>query len=213
MKITKRVLPNLILSGIVLSISGIAFAFTSVNLSSRAQSWTAATCNQALLNSKDNLTNNEKATICYNFLKANEQQVAINNHQLSIDDLYARAAIPGPQGIQGEKGDKGDTGTQGVQGIQGLPGANALVNKSRIYTNTSDPVSPDEFTTIVEAFCNDDNDVVVSGGYIKDRSPNLEVVSNYSITRLSGNSSWAVGAYSTNGRWPIQATVSCLQVD
>ena len=110
MKLTKL---SLGIIGIVvglISITGVTYALTSIDFNTRAQSWTAAKCTQALTSSKNNLDNNETATICYNFLVANEQKTAINNQQLSINDLFNRAGIPGPKGDKGDVGPKGDNG-------------------------------------------------------------------------------------------------------
>ncbi len=126
MKISKKSLSTFGVVVGILSLSGVAYAFTSTDFNTRAQAWTTATCTQALINSRNNLSNNQKATICYNFLRANEQQNTLNGHQLSIDDLLSRAAVPGPKGDKGDTGEqgpvgpKGDTGEQGIQGLEGL---------------------------------------------------------------------------------------------
>ena len=129
MKYSKKLILGIATLSSLTILGGTVYAFTSTDFSTRAQNWTAATCTQALMNSRNNLSNNEKATICYNFLRANEQQLALNNQQLSINDLYVRAGTPGPKGDKGDTGEQGPIGPKGDTGEQGIPGNPASVTK------------------------------------------------------------------------------------
>jgi len=129
MKYSKKLILGIATLSSLTILGGTVYALTSNDFSTRAQTWTAATCTQALINSRNNLSNNEKATICYNFLRANEQQLALNNQQLSINDLYVRAGIPGPKGDKGDTGEQGPIGPKGDTGEQGIPGNPASATK------------------------------------------------------------------------------------
>ena len=113
----------------------------------------------------------------------------------------------GGTGPQGETGPAGPPGPAGPAGPSG-----AGIDKSRIYQNI-------EFANVVfgpasvaEAFCNDANDVLLSGGYWGSHI-DVHVYSSYSNNRPSGISGWQVAGTSRGAPGLIQAIVNCLRVD
>ena len=139
MHFTKKSMLAVAALSLTVIIGGTAYAYNVIDFSSRAKSWTSETCTKALTTSKNSLSNNEKATICYNFIKANEQQISLDKQQLSIEDLYKLASSPGPKGDTGSQGPVGLTGPQGVAGISGESGPMLLDGNNKFLGNLITP--------------------------------------------------------------------------
>jgi len=82
MKITKRsaMLPTLILS-VTLLTSGIVYALTSADFSSKAATWAKANCTSSLASAKATTSNTQIAMSCYNYNKINEQALSLTGLQ------------------------------------------------------------------------------------------------------------------------------------
>ena len=138
----------------------------------------------------------------------NRVWAAIQDLQSQITNIQL---IPGPTGAQGP------AGADGVQGLQGPAGEN--INKDRIYVVTSDTVfvfpGPNSFAT---ARCHDNNDPLLSGGFILDQGfgKHTSVISSTG-SPTDGTAGWTVGANSDaeNTLYPgsIRAEAYCLSVD
>lgn len=129
------------------------------------------------------------------------------------------AGPQGPAGLDGQPGADGAQGPQGVAGPQGPQGPAGTatgggIDKSRTYTNYSSVQYSTAFIAFtVEAFCNDSNDVLLSGGYWKDGDLSLQILINWAVEGPSGISGWTVRAHSVAGGLGLQASANCLRVD
>jgi len=117
---------------------------------------------------------------------------------------------PGADGAPGPAGPPGPPGPQGPQGIQGPPGpAGGGIDRGHVYVNIESATVPPgpSPSTEIDVFCNDANDVALSGGFYRAHL-GLEIYSSY--PRPGG---WHVGATSTGAAGLAQAIVVCLRVD
>ena len=64
----------------------------------------------------------------------------------------------------------------------------------------------------VNAFCDDANDAVLSGGFYRAHL-GLEIFSSYPLMVPFGPAGWHVGATSTGAPGLAQAVVVCLRID
>lgn len=69
------------------------------------------------------------------------------------------AGAEGPRGPQGFAGPIGATGPQGPEGMPGMNGGGLYVNKASVYCQEAVAT-----TDGVEVSCNDDNDLLLTGG-------------------------------------------------
>lgn len=123
---------------------------------------------------------------------------------------------PGPQGepgAMGLQGLTGNTGPQGLQGIQGPPGPSGTgLDKTRMYRTISAfvpvPFGP---VTTAEATCNDNNDILISGGFWGSHGG---IITTASFPNPSFPlSTWTVGATTVGADGSIQAIAYCYRVD
>ena len=87
-----------------------------------------------------------------------------------VQGLPGEPGEPGLPGAKGDKGDKGEAGVAGQQGPQGIQGPAGTagkdgedglsISKGSVYTR-SNTTTPGAFAT---ASCDDNNDIVVTGG-------------------------------------------------
>lgn len=117
---------------------------------------------------------------------------------------------PGPMGLQGLQGEVGPQGPQGIQGIQGPSGTG--LDKTRMY-RTSSAFVPVPFgpVTTAEATCNDNNDILISGGFWGSHGGIITTASfpNPSFPLPT----WTVGATTVGADGSIQAIAYCYRVD
>ena len=120
-------------------------------------------------------------------------------------------SVQGPPGPSGPTGATGATGATGPAGPPGASGGGGI-EKSRIYQTSN--LVPVGFgpATVVEASCNDANDVLLSGGFWAAHV-DIVVYSSYSLNRPAGISSWQVAGTSVGAPGSIQAIANCLRVD
>ena len=113
----------------------------------------------------------------------------------------------GPQGPQGEQGPMGPTGPQGPAGTGGAP-----IDTSRMYQSVSDMVLVSFGPAIqVNAYCNDSNDVLLSGGYWTSHF-DIRVGLSYPVPSIY-SSHWTIYATTVSGDGYVQAIAMCLRVD
>lgn len=137
-------------------------------------------------------------------------QEQINNIEL----LPGPIGPEGPQGPQGEMGPIGPQGPQGEQGLQGEPGpAGAGIDRSMVYRNFTDLVPVPGVgnpAVMAEIGCQDDNDVLLSGGFWRAHV-DIEILSSY--PNLGVTQSWQVWAISNGAAGSVQAVAECLRVE
>ena len=102
----------------------------------------------------------------------------------------------GPQGIQGIQGERGFNGTNGVNGTQGPPGPSGItfLNGTNLYITTGDFDFLAPFSSTASCIIAGDpttlNNVVVSGGFLKDGSINgvvsIQGEQSFPVSDLSG---------------------------
>lgn len=86
------------------------------------------------------------------------------------------------------------------------------IDKSRIYKKYANMITPASFVCQnVVAYCNDANDVLLSGGYSADAV--LQVIRNYSVEDVNSVSGWSVRACPSGGAAFFEASADCLRVD
>ncbi len=122
----------------------------------------------------------------------------------------------GPQGLQGPTGATGPQGIQGIQGIQGPPGpAGSGITQSDVYFRYSDlidvPGAGNPGTQIF-AFCDDTNDVALSGGFWTSHL-DIRIGSSYSLRPIGGRQSWQMFVLPAGAPGQAQAIVDCLRVE
>ena len=136
---------------------------------------------------------------------------------------------PGAPGEKGEKGDKGDVGGMGPQGIQGPAGPagkdGTVLNKSAFYVvQQNGLVVPGAGATSYTVYCNDNNDVVItgwckvmhSGGNNFYNRPRLTEMGVVNPTDPNGKSGWACTAEGndvTQANGTMFVSVTCLAVN
>lgn len=146
----------------------------------------------------------------------------------AITGLHAEiAAIPaGPQGPQGEQGPQGDAGPQGEQGPMGPQGpqgetgpSGSSIDKDRVYVAASAwmNVAPGP-TTFARAFCDDSNDVLLSGGFhVTEPQFNHVTITSSSGMPTDNPANWTVAAITDAtgdlDLGSIQAEAYCLRVE
>ncbi len=92
--------------------------------------------------------------------------------------------------------------------------SNIALNKTNVYTTTGDELLSTTETQYSEAFCDDDNDIVLSGGYTSFPDKKMHVVSSQQGDESTGTSSWVVGAFGENPNdFAFQAYASCYSVE
>ena len=119
----------------------------------------------------------------------------------------------GPQGPQGEQGPIGPEGPKGDNGEQGPAGpAGSGIDKNDVYqVVTRSMIDPGQYVHM-EAPCEDDNDVLLSGGFFM-RFPNIHVVQSDGRPYYTP-AAWYVDAYNDGDRrTQIAATAHCLRVE
>jgi hypothetical protein len=123
--------------------------------------------------------------------------------------------IQGPKGDTGVTGDVGSVGPQGEQGIAGPQGPQGLtgpgINRANTYTVDVYVTIEAGQTGAATAYCNDSNDVLLSGGFL----PSVGIVVGSSFPNpYSPNQGWIVRASnSINTSTILLATALCLRVD
>ncbi|HSX47234.1 MAG TPA: hypothetical protein VLF63_00525 [Patescibacteria group bacterium] len=85
----KRYSMPLVIVLVIILGGGIVYALTSVNFANRALSWVNTNCNQKLLNSANDNSHNQLATICFNYLKNGEQDTTLRSLQNSANIALA----------------------------------------------------------------------------------------------------------------------------
>jgi len=123
-----------------------------------------------------------------------------------------QAGATGSQGPSGTSGAQGPAGPQGLAGVAGAPGAGGI-DKSRLYTKLASTTTPPASFIAQEivAYCDDANDVLLSGGYLRDTT--LQILRNYSVESSSGISGWAVRAHPSGAEAQFLSSANCLRVD
>jgi hypothetical protein len=88
------------------------------------------------------------------------------------------------------------------------------ISKSRTYKTTSTIVVSQIYTQEAEAFCNDSNDVLLSGGYIGTADKKLHISGSGAGDESTGISSWVIAGFGEepNG-YTFQAFANCYSVD
>lgn len=70
------------------------------------------------------------------------------------------------------------------------------LNKSNVYRRDSSPATVTTTTpATAEAFCDDANDIVLSGGFVSSPDKKMHITSNIAGDESSGVSSWAVTGF------------------
>ncbi len=126
------------------------------------------------------------------------------------------AGADGAQGPQGIQGPVGPQGPQGLQGIQGPPGpAGSGITQSDVYVRYSDlidvPGAGNPGTQIF-AFCDDTNDVALTGGFWTSHL-GIRIGSSYSLRPIGGRQSWQMFVLPDGAAGQAQAIVDCLRVE
>lgn len=139
---------------------------------------------------------------------------AIQDLQSQIANIQLIPGPIGPQGPAGVQGPQGATGSQGPQGIQGPAGlAGAELDRSRVYQRYTDllPVVAHAPGTTAEIFCDDENDVLLNGGFFVSHN-NVRPLASYGIFGVRAG--WRVGA-AIEGDYggQVQASAQCYRVD
>ena len=123
----------------------------------------------------------------------------------------------GSVGLAGEPGAIGPIGPQGLQGIQGPAGSGSgsvALDRARTYKTTVTTVVPAHFNNDAVAACNDENDVLLSGG-----ASGFYYPANITITRSEAfpftlRQTWVVSALNTSASdINLTAFAFCYRVD
>lgn len=131
------------------------------------------------------------------------------------DGMTGPAGASGPAGAKGEKGDTGTPGPAGSQGPAGKDGKDGtVITKENIYVRSA----MDASNGIATAYCDDADDVIISGGCFTNGT--LHVVGATgpsgltSAASVDGKSGWICGTATspTPGAPSVTATATCLAV-
>ena len=125
--------------------------------------------------------------------------------------------LTGAAGVAGPAGPVGAAGADGTAGPQGPPGTGGGITQGDVYQNITTVATVPGLgnpSTEIDAFCDDNNDIAMSGGYWLS-SQNMQVLGNYGVYPIGGRQRWHVGILPT-GAIPegggAQAIVNCLRV-
>jgi len=145
--VKRYILTALLVSLAVATNASIAYATTGAAFFNEAAKWSYANCRTVSTTSRIN------NTICHlldtsrdNAIVDALQNFTNTSQQNSIDDLTARASIPGPKGDKGDTGDAGSKGDKGDTGEQG-PAAVSKMLKVVIQGNEYGPVVNEQLPT------------------------------------------------------------------
>lgn len=124
--------------------------------------------------------------------------------------LTAPAGVKGDKGDKGDPGAKGDTGSQGLPGDQGVPGKDGkegtVITKQSVYTRTGAASSGTSY-----AYCDDNNDVVLTGGC----SGSVPMAFNgpLFVSDTSTKTAWQCSRWGLASAGEVAvATIVCLEV-
>ncbi len=116
---------------------------------------------------------------------------------------------PGAAGAQGAVGPKGDVGPQGPAGPAGAPGKDGKdglsITKNSLYT-----VSTGLIAGSAIAYCEDENDIVLSGSCV-GQGVLWGVIGPHQPTNPEMKSGWECKPSNVGGN-PVSATAVCLEV-
>lgn len=78
MRLSKQILPGIVAVTGTLIISSVVYAIEKQDFSDKAQQWFSSECDSKLTSSKNNVENNQSATICHNYQSNKEQDIKID---------------------------------------------------------------------------------------------------------------------------------------
>jgi hypothetical protein len=127
------------------------------------------------------------------------------------------AGPQGPQGPAGPQGPQGPAGPQGPQGIQGPQGpagtgAGSGLDRSRVYQRFAQVDVSFGPSVIAEAYCDDNNDVLLTGGSSVSHL-DIRVFGSYPQPLAQPFAGWLVSATSVGAPGTVTAVAVCLSVD
>jgi hypothetical protein len=123
------------------------------------------------------------------------------------------AGAQGPQGPAGAQGPQGPAGAQGPAGPQGPAGTGVGggIDKSRMYQRIATADVAFGPSVVIEAFCDDANDILISGGHSVSHL-DIRIFDSFPrpFTPIPG---WLVSATSVGMPGTATAVAICLSVD